>query len=113
MSVKKAIQERKEDDYKDCMELTRKMEYLQKYPTGFNNYIYNLDDRYTNHAWIKMYYTGCDAFNIFVKDNNAKENGIKFVVHGQYVNFVRTHINCDNNKITYNLERGTDCETQK
>jgi hypothetical protein len=110
MSVKQVIQERKERDYNACMELTGKLEYLQKKPKAYSLYIYNITHS-AKYPWAATYYTECDEFKNFVKDNNTKGNGIEIVAHGKYVNFVRTHINYDNDKITYNLVMGTDSET--
>jgi hypothetical protein len=74
-------------------------------------YMYS-DNEYEKGPWLHMYHTGCDDFKNFVRDNNKKENGKKYFIHDEYVNFVRTHINYDNKTIVYNLERAKKNETR-
>jgi len=81
------------------------MENLQREPGWGNFYICMFGH--------DVYYTECDEFKNFIAKNNKNRKDIEFVVHGKYVNFVRTYVDHDNNKIVYNLEKSMNDELIK
>lgn len=112
MSVEQAIKDEETWNNDRCHLLVYKMKIVQENPNWRNFYVHSLSP-YGENGKYEIYYTECDALKNFIAENNKSRKNMEFVVHGKYVNYVRTHIDHANNKIVYNLEKSMNSEAMK